>query len=165
VVYHGKVEWNIPTEFLALFEIDEALKAGIPNFKYLPLDISRHSDDEIKGGIILRVALLILKYASRPELVERLPHILGLIGEIVPKRTALEYLETVVRYLAKGTEVLSEEALAEALKAALPTEGGELMATLAEKWFNQGEKEGEIRGKKEGKKEGLLSVIETGLEL
>jgi len=58
-----------------------------------------------------------------------------------------------VRYLAKGTEVLSEEALSEALKAALPTEGGELMATLAEKWFSQGEKEG------------LLSGIETGLEL
>ncbi len=157
VIYHGESEWNVSSDFTALFDMNPIFKSFVPDFSYLPIDISHHSDDEIKGEVILRVGLLIMKYVFREELPERLPDILALLDELLNKRSGIEYLETIVTYLVKGTERLTEEELGKAMKSALSPTGGDVMATLAEKWRKEGEMRGEIRG--------LLNGIETGLEL
>ncbi len=54
VIYHGESEWNISKDFISLFDIHPALKFCIPDFSYLPFDISHYSNDEIKGAVILR---------------------------------------------------------------------------------------------------------------
>lgn len=157
VIYHGRTTWNISRNFRSLFDMHQELEDCIPDFRYLLYDISHRSDDRITGGDMLRAGLLIMKYIFREELAERLPGILAPLRRITKEQAGLEFLETIATYLVKGTDKVSEKALAEAVKSALPETGGEFMATLAEKWVEQ--------GKKEGRKEGLLDGIETGLEL
>jgi hypothetical protein len=47
---------------------------------------------------------------------EQLPDILALIRQLSEQQTAIEYLETVLRYLSGGTDRISNEDLQEMLK-------------------------------------------------
>lgn len=156
VICHGAEKWNISPDFKSLFQTHPALEGFIPDFSHLLFDISHYDDQEIKGMIMLRVGLLLMKYIFREDLAENLPGILSLLRDLAGKRTGLEYLETVAVCLVKATGRLTETELVSAMEKSLPS-GGELMETIADRWMKQGE----IRGKISG----LLTGIETGLEL
>ncbi|CAN2042750.1 transposase [Candidatus Magnetomoraceae bacterium gMMP-15] len=154
VLYHGASKWKIPYSFKSL--IDSKTPVGldkyIPDFEYLLCDLSEYSDSEIKGVVIYQIGMLILKYIFRQELKERLPGILRMLNQLGSKQTALEYLETIIEYLVKGTDKFTEKELGNALESALPETGGDFMLTLADKWLN------------EGRKNTLLDVIKYGLK-
>ena len=161
VLYHGESKWNVPEDFHALFDMDDELTFCVPNFRFPVADLSEYDDDQIKGEVMLRAALLLMKYIFSDELAQRLPGILGLLRDLESRNTGLEFLETIIIYLAKGTKKLTERQLGEALQKALPDLGGDAMTTLAEKWFQEGEEKGEEKGEKRT----LLEVIETGLKM
>ena len=146
VVYHGRGRWKIGLGFEDLFECGDVLRDKVPKFAYLLCDLTRFSDDEIKGMVRLRVALLLLKHIFSQDLPERLPGILGLLRSLASKRSGLEYLETVLSYVASGSDKITEEEIEESLKEALDESGGEIMPTLAEKWVEQGMQQGLQQG-------------------
>jgi predicted transposase/invertase (TIGR01784 family) len=164
VVYHGETAWRIPLDFHALVATPEELMEFCPDFRYLVCDLSQYPDEAIKGVVTLRVALLVLKYIFRTDLEERLPEILGVLRELTVQRTGLEYLETVLRYLVRATDRVSEEGLQKALESVLPATGGVIMPTLAEKWFQEGMQQGLEQGRR-GIRQELLGGIELGVEL
>ena len=59
VIYHGKDNWNIKTTLGDMIsgynELPEDIKKHIPNYEYLLYDISRYTDEEIKGEAINRI--------------------------------------------------------------------------------------------------------------
>jgi len=69
----------------------------------------------------------------RSGLDERIVGIVGLLNELSDRQTALEYLETILRYVSQASDEITEETLRQAVEEAFP-EGGEVMSTLAEKW-------------------------------
>ncbi len=79
VLYHGKTEWKIPENFQSVIQKDAVslLKEYIPEFSYRLYDISHMSDDEIRGGVLGRIVLMIFKYIFRPDLREKLPEIIS----------------------------------------------------------------------------------------
>ncbi len=169
VLYHGESEWKVAENFSALIVGSEALDSYIPDFRYLLYDISHRDDAALRGDVTLKVSLLLFKYIFRDDLGEHLPEILGLLKELSTKRTGLEFLETVLRYLSGGTDKIDEENLRRAVESALPYEGGKLMPTIAERWVQKGmEKgieQGIEQGMERGKLEGLLEAVELGLSL
>ncbi len=160
VVYHGKTGWNVSNSFSALFESFPGLGDHIPDFRFAVHDLTGYADEDIKGMVVLRVGLLVMKYIFKEELGERLPEILGLLRELSKKRSGLEYLETVVLYLLSAAESLTRKQIGQAVEKAAPEKGGEMMATLAEQWLE----EGRLEGERKGKKETLLKTLETGLK-
>jgi len=54
VLYHGVVNWKISKKFSALFEHPETLGVFVPDFSYLVCDLSRYSNEDIKGMVLLR---------------------------------------------------------------------------------------------------------------
>ncbi len=105
VVYHGRTRWKIGLEFFDLFDdLPEELKSFAPGFQYLLCDLSRYSDEEIKGAVRLRAAFILLRHIFLEDLRERLPEIVKLLASLVDKRSGLEYLETVLRYVASGSD-------------------------------------------------------------
>jgi len=86
----------------------EDLAGYIPDFGLELYDLHRFSDDEIKGTIISRVILLLLKHIRDPDLQQKLPDILALLKTLMEKETGLQWLEVVIRYL---TSVRDEEDL------------------------------------------------------
>ena len=125
---------------------------------FIPHPSSFILDEAIRGEVTLRAALLLLKYMVREDLGERLGTILGLLRELAGRRTGLEYLETILRYLSKGTDKLSSRELEQVISEVF-AEGEELMPTIAEQWLEQGRAEGLVRGREEGREEGREAAL------
>jgi hypothetical protein len=153
VVYHGRSAWTVPLELRALFTLPEALRAYFPDFRYHLSDLTSYADDEIKGAVRLQVGLLMMKHIFRGDLPQRLPGILSLARELAWQRTGLEFLQTLLRYVTAASERVTQEVLHEALTTAFPQEEGTLMATLAEKWLQE--------GLEQGLQESIVEVLEA----
>jgi predicted transposase/invertase (TIGR01784 family) len=168
VVYHGAARWPIPLDFQSLFEAPEVLREYLPAYRYWLCDLSAYTDEDLKGEVWLRAALLLLKHVFRADLHDRLPELAQLWYDLSRQKTGLAYVEAMLRYLVGATDRITERDLREAVEAAIP-EGGALMMTIAQQWLErglqQGEQRGEQRGQRAGLRQGLLAGIRLGLKL
>jgi predicted transposase/invertase (TIGR01784 family) len=153
VLYHGEARWKIAPNLQAVFRAPPELAPYLPDYRYWLCDLSQYSDEQIKGEMMLRVGLLTLKYILRDDLREHLVDILSLLRQLSPQQTGLEYLETVLRYLAGGTSKIDDEELWKAVATAFP-KGEAIVGTIAEKWVEQGLQ----RGRQEGRQETLKAL-------
>ncbi len=163
LICHGKESWpEKAVRFSSLFSGPvEELSGYIPDFSFDLNDLTRLTDQQIRGTVMARVVLLLLKHIADPDLLDRLPGILALMQDLMEKETGLQYFETVLRYLFSTMDQVSAETIKEIAEKAISEKAGEYIMTLAEKL----RKEGEIRGKIEGKIEGLSDAIELGMIL
>jgi predicted transposase YdaD len=164
VVYHGVKRWRISQQFADGVSGAPSLRECVPTCVYYLVDLSGYRDEELRGAVVLQTALLILKYIFRDDLRERLPGILGLLRALNQNSSGLDYVVTLLRYLAQGatTDRLSEIELRQAVAAAL-SGGGELMMTIAEQWEQLGIEKGIEKGIKEGISAGELLVLKRQL--
>jgi hypothetical protein len=154
VVYHGQSRWSVASNLAALFNIPPALSRFIPDYEYWLCDVSRYSDEEIKGEVILRVGLLLLKYIWQENLGQRLGSILSLLLELFEQETGLEYLQTILRYVSGSTDRISEDELKQVVTE-LFREGETIMPTLAEQWMERGR----LQGLEQGRREAALNLL------
>lgn len=159
VLYHGHQTWTTPLDFRGLFDLPTALQRYIPQFEYQLYDLSHYSDEEIRGEVILRVSLLLLKYISSDAIGSQLKSMVNLLRDLSQKETGLEYLYTLLRYVAGATDKLDRTDYIEVVEAIFE-QGDEAMPTLIEQW----KKEGEAIGLQKGREEGLVKGLEQGLE-
>jgi len=164
VIYHGLRKWEMDTRFISLFNVPGYLKKYVPDFSYNLHDISHVPDKEIKGAVLLRVLFMTLKYIFTPGLRYKLrEEIFPLFHELKDKEKGTEYLEVLLNYLTGSSRNLPGIELTETVTQFFE-EGGDLMATIAEKWIKEGEKKGEKKGKKEGIKEGIKEGKKEGIK-
>src|SRR5690606_5162606 len=147
VVYHGRARWQIATDFTELFTGPIALRPYWPSFRYELRDLSQYSDQEIRDTAWTRIALLVMKHIYDRDLAERLPSLFMLFRHLKDAGSALEYLRTVLIYLAAASDRITEPILAQAVQTALRDGGGDVMPTLVEKWIEQGRAEGREEGR------------------
>ena len=157
VVYHGTATWRVSRQFAD--EVEDALRAYVPACVYHLIDLSGYRDDELQGAVMLHTALLTLKYIFRNELRERLPEILGLLRDLAQSSMGLDYVHTLLRYLAQAASIdrLSGDQLRQVVTETL-SGGGELMLTIAEQWEQQAME----RGIEKGIERGIEKGIEQG---
>jgi len=175
VIYHGAVQWRSAPNFARLFDAPPSFAPYLPDYAYQLCELSQYSDDEIKGAVSLRIALLLLKYIFSDELRHRVVDILRLYHELGDRRTGLEYLESMLRYLSEGTERVTADELQEAMNEVFTEE--DAVPTPADTWREQGREEGLKLGIERGIEQGLeqgqilglrqgqLDAIALGLEL
>lgn len=165
VVYHGTATWRVSRQFADEVEDAPALRAYVPACIYHLIDLSGYRDDELQGAVMLHTALLTLKYIFRNELRERLPEILGLLRDLAQSSMGLDYVRTLLRYLAQAASIdrLSGDQLRQVVTETL-SGGGELMLTIAEQWEQQAMERGIERGIEKGIERGIEKGIEKGIE-
>ena len=159
VVYHGRSKWKVGPEFQDLFDIPEAMEGVLPDFGYLLCDLTQYSDEEIRGAVTLKAAFLLMKHIFSEDLADRLPEILGFLRDLMNKRSGLEYLETVLRYVASGSDHIREEEIKRGLDQVLREKEGNIMPTVAEQWIEQGMQRGMQQGMKQGMQQGMQQGI------
>ncbi|WP_295445261.1 Rpn family recombination-promoting nuclease/putative transposase [uncultured Thiodictyon sp.] len=99
VIYHGERHWRAPRSFHELVApLPSALAPFVPQFTYALHDISARTDAEIKGDVLTRLVQLAMRWIFSKEPVERLNELLTLIEQIQDRATALEILESLLRY-------------------------------------------------------------------
>ncbi len=80
-----------------------------PDFKYILYDISRYSDDEIKGTVAARVVMLLFKHIFDHDFPNKLEEIFPLLKDLIEKETGLQYLESLLKYIFSNEVDLSTE--------------------------------------------------------
>ncbi|MBA7544998.1 hypothetical protein ES705_37360 [subsurface metagenome] len=51
--------WQVGLEFQDLFDLPEALQGLLTDFRYLLYDLTQYSDEDIRGAVTSKVALMI----------------------------------------------------------------------------------------------------------
>ena len=166
VVYHGATTWQVSRQFADGVVEAPALREFVPVCVYHLMDVSAYPDEELRGAVMLHTALLTLKYIFRNELRERLPGILGLLRSLEQSSSGLDYVTTLLRYLAQGAKAdrLTAAELRQTVAATL-TGGGDLMMTIAEQWIQEGRREGRQEGRQEGRREGHQAGLTSERQL
>ena len=161
VFYHGRRPWRISTDFASLLRTPPALDNHLPNFRYVLTDLSALSDEELRGGVLLKAALLVMKYIFSDELPERIMGILSLLKDLPRQQSGLDYLHTVLRYLSRGGNKLNNDQLTHAVQQTFER-GEAIMSTIADEWIREGEKKGLLEGISQGLTKGLYQGISHG---
>lgn len=156
VIYHGRRPWQVPASFHHLVEpLPRALTPFVPQFTYGLHDISARTDAEIKGDVLTRLVQLALRWIFDEQPVERLRDLLGLIEQVRDRTTAVEILESLLRYYVQGTQRVEEGDVRTLLQQT--STGEPIMQTFIDRYIEQGRQE----GRHEGEAAVLLCLIES----
>ena len=104
-------------------------------------DLSKFSDEELKGGIELRAGLTLLKHIFSRNLKEPLIKVFRLIAGL-PDWRRNEYLGTIWRYLTGAKARLGREDMIEILEESFHQESGGIMEYFGQSWIEQGLQQG-----------------------
>lgn len=163
VVYHGREQWQVATDFAAQFAGPEALRPYWPAFLYELRDLSQLDDSEIRGKARLQIGLLIMKYIFDPALNGRFADILFLFHDLEQADTALAYLGTVLYYVSKASTHLAPEEMVNIVRHTLADKGSDIMKTVADYWIEQGIERGLERGLEQGLEQGRIENLQDNI--
>lgn len=156
MLYHSAKNWKTKEQFSSILTgFQDIFHKYIPDFKFILYDLSKYSDDEIKGTVIARVAMLLFKHIFSSNLPEKLEDIFMLFKDLSEQETGLQYIESLLKYVFDNTDDLSTERLKRIVDKTLSQEKGDIVMTLAEKLRQEGRRE----GRQEERKENLISFV------
>ncbi len=126
----------------------------MPQFRYTLHDLSARTNAEIKGDVLTRLVQLAMRWIFSQEPLEHLERLIALIDQIADRDTALEILESLLRYYVQGTQRVAEDDARQLLEQTSP--GDPIMQTFIDRYIEQGREQ----GKRQGEAEFLLRLIE-----
>lgn len=172
VIYHGKDSWNVePTLgkiILGYDDLPQDVRVLVPNYKHLLYDFSRFTDEEIKGEIRNKIAMMIMRDIQKKginAILEILFEASNLMEQFTDKKTGLEYFETLVKYVFGARSDFSKSDYNELVKKVETTypEGSEVIMTLAELFREEGMEKGMEKGMEVGAKQKVVEVVQNGI--
>ncbi|WP_207190972.1 Rpn family recombination-promoting nuclease/putative transposase [Halochromatium salexigens] len=159
VLYHGQSRWRMPSDFHALIRpLPEALKPYVAQFSYALHDLSPRSDAEIKGDVLTRLVQLAMRWIFSDQPLEHLERLIALIDQIADRDTALQSLESLLRYDVQGTQRVDETDARRLLEQTAP--GDPIMQTFIDRSIEQGLEQGIEQGERKGEAKLLLRLME-----
>ncbi len=162
VLYHGAVTWNPGLLSSRFKDLPDAVRPFVPDFKYIFVNLSAYSNDFIKERLFtlasLRIAMLIMKNIFDQELLERhMGEFFELGRSIFQEEQGLNFLESVVNYLYKATEIEIDTVVKSIAEITL--KGGEFAMSTADRLRQEGRQEGRKAGRQEGRQEASNKMI------
>ncbi len=156
VVHHGAAPWLHSTSFAELFgAVPPALRAYVPSFEHVLVDLAAIEDDELSSDPRLRAALLVLKRIQWPDLAS---HVEALLIEILVLDELA--LRTVLDYIAGK---LGSEPLIAAMEQIAPHGEGvrmnEFMEFLKKRYGDEAKAAGWAAGRAEGRVEAKAETL------
>jgi len=145
VLYHGVETWQ-PGRLSSRFkELPDAIRSFVPDFEYIFVNLSTYSNDFIKESLFtlasLRIAMLIMKNIFDQELLARhMGEFFELGRSIFQEEQGLNFLESVVNYLYKATEIEIDTVVNSIAEITL--KGGEFAMSTADRLRQEGRQEG-----------------------
>ncbi|MCS7079687.1 MAG: Rpn family recombination-promoting nuclease/putative transposase [Chloracidobacterium sp.] len=165
VFYHGKACWNVAEDVAGLVahRDEPTLRAWTPSCRYWLCDLSPYSAEDLKGGLLLRVGLSVLRYVFSEDLPERLREIFRLMA-LLERQSVTEYLGTVLRYLAATETPLRWQTVKAVFKETIAEQAEELMTApfvmeILQEGIEQGIEQGIERGIERGERLLVLRLL------
>jgi hypothetical protein len=132
VVYHGAEPWNVPMDFAALFEPDEALAGIVPNFRYFLSDLGAQADHELSRYALLRSGLMALKHATRG------PGIVSIEAIVTAEIWHDLFCGVVIKYIFKAFRQIDRDEVVRLLTRIEEKAGSVMVSNIAQEWIEEG---------------------------
>lgn len=155
VLYHGQIPWATPRFFSEALDIRADLGIRPTEMEYILVDLSAIPDQLLRERLELEIALSLFRHIRDENLLESFTGILPLLVELRQRKTGLEYIETILRYVYYVRSNDEWDELTGLFHQIDPVIEEMVMKTAAEHHFQQGETVGIQKGLKEGLKQGL----------
>ncbi|MBF0178999.1 MAG: Rpn family recombination-promoting nuclease/putative transposase [Magnetococcales bacterium] len=159
VIYHGATEWQIPTEFSALLDADDALRPWLIQFRFILVDLGPIPDEQLARHVRLRAGLLALKYGTRDP-VEQMVAMETITSALM---AAPELLVPIMRYLLTTFHKLDESVARDIVVRVHPRETMPMLSIFARNIIEQHKdawiREGELQGRQAGELEGEARIL------
>jgi len=140
VVYHGAEPWNVPVDFAALFEPDEALVGIVPGFRYFLSDLGAQADHELSRYALLRSGLMALKHATRR------PGIVSIEAIVTAEIWHDLFCGVVIKYIFKAFRQIDRDEVVRLLTTIKEKAGSVMVSNIAQEWIEEGRALGLARG-------------------
>lgn len=155
VVYHGKAMWNAELKLSELIQgfdkLPEGVKKYVPDYEYILYNISKYSDDEIKGNVKLRIFLKVLRDIFGKDydgFIETIGESIKALDKLEEQNKGIEYFETFIRYIMNARNDIKISKVYDIAKD-ISVERSEKVMTIAEELINQGMEKGIEQGEKQ----------------
>lgn len=169
IFYHGPNEWK-SRSFTDYFlenqpdnsEIDEELKAFLPEFEYILINLQEKGDEWIRKQIqteSLRISMLVMRNIRSPQLLRLLPGLLEGAEKMLNSEHGRTNFKDIYVYLSKVSK-LPNEKIREVMDSATFMNRPHPVGSSA--W--QLEQKGIARGKVEGKAEVASKMLRSGFD-
>lgn len=167
VIYHGQDEWNLKSTLGEMIkgyeEIPKDLRKYVPNYEYLLYDLSKYTDEEIKGEAQLRIILSLFRdifTKDNRKIKNTVIRAIEYLRELEDKQTSIEYFETFMKYILNVGQKLTKKDIDDIItriENSYP-EGSEVVMT----WAEQLREEGKLKGIEEGE---VRALSKTAIRL
>jgi len=155
VFYHGAAKWPAAREFSRLIEldVDDPLRAYVPEFRYHLCDLSAYDEQRIKDATLLYIGLRVLRAIRRRDFLPVLEEAVRTLWQL-QDAGAMAYLQTVLRYAVAARKDLTRTVLREVIVNNVPkTEVTMAISLAAKSWLREGKREGIRQARLEAKEQ------------
>jgi hypothetical protein len=139
VVYHGAEPWNVPVDFAALFDPDEALAGIVPGFRYFLSDLGAQADHELSRFALLRSGLMALKHATRGS------GIVSIEAIVTAEIWHDLFCGVVIKYIFRAFRKIDRDEVVRLLTRIEEEAGPIMVSNIAQEWIDEGKALGEVR--------------------
>jgi len=163
VFYHGARRWKQPLVFSSYIELEDALRAYVPNFEVFLFDLQQTDADDLRGAVLFRTAMKIAKYAPA-RLRPHLGDILRTVSARPMDERTRSFLRMFLRYILQVGRDTPRAVVVEEIDKVNDEVTREVYMTAAEELRAEGieigRQEGNIEGRIVGKQDTLVRLIE-----
>ncbi len=179
VLYQGRRDWTAATRLSGLLAVElrpaqdperseeeakqDVFRRYFPDFEMLLIDLSEHSDDDLRGTALGRLALHLFKNIDSPEIMSFLRRWAQIVRQ-VSQESGLNGLRLALHYLLQSSEHVSKEELGLLLATEVGDDAREMVMTAADKLRAEGRDEGLKKGREEGHEAGHEEGLKKGHE-
>lgn len=158
VVYHGRTRRQA-VGLLELMDLpDSDLGRYVPDFDQAFYDFSPDSEEEIKGAILLRLALTCLRAKNNPTVERHVREIFRMLRELGDDAPSLQWLTTIAGYVFQTMDI-DRDVMHTIVRETLGPGKEETVMTIAERLRS----EGRMQGQTEGEVLGRYAVLQRQL--
>ena len=122
-----------------------------PELEYILVDLSRVPDRLLRERLELELALAVFRHIRDEDIFDSFRKFLPLLAELGQRKTCLEYIETILRYVYYVRSKEEWNGLVDLFHQTDPIIEEIAMTTIAEHLIQQGEAAGIQKGLEEGK--------------
>jgi predicted transposase YdaD len=112
--------------------------------------------------LLTRLVQLAMRWIFSQEPLEHLERLIALIDQIADRDTALEILESLLRYYVQGTQRVAEDDARHLLEQTSP--GDPIMQTFIDRYIEQGMELGREQGMEQGERQGEAKLLLRQME-
>ncbi len=138
VLYHGTEPWNVPVRFSEIMEFQKEVGIQLLDFQYVLIDLSRYPDQFLMERLELELALSLLRHVHDENFLAHFQRILPLLLGLRFRKTGLEYIETILRYIYYSRDKAEWNDLIEIMHRSDPIIEEVAMTTIAEHLVEKG---------------------------